>query len=325
MILGNTLEYLSEALPVKGRALSLRRFFNQSLINSLNYLLEACDEVIPVDLFSKVHQNLNSLKPESKLSGLLSALHADLIKAIEQQDIQKILHIANILSKDNFQVEKMTYINFSSLNHYYTSLIKPIFSYEITRDVQFLSFSSQEFKNVKKSIEKGQKILKQFFPNFFKEFEEMTSEILILNAHGLRAGSSINLFGMIYKSYQYKWRKISDILEFLIHEPSHLYVFLLNKDDQLILNATEKHESPLREEKRPLMGIYHATFVLARVSYVLSKALLLNAIPENERDYSQELLADYRKRFFEGFKTLQTHAQMTPLGQALITSASKLV
>ena len=73
------------------------------------------------------------------------------------------------------------------------------------------------------------------------------------------------------------------------------------------------------------MGIYHAAFILARVFYVLNKALVLHTIPENEKEYCQEFVTDYRKCFIESYQILQTHAQMTPLGQALITSASKLV
>ena len=77
---------------------------------------------------------------------------------------------------------------------------------------------------------------------------------------------------------------------------------MLNKDDPLVLNPQEMHESPLRKEKRPLMGIYHATFVLARVLYVLTKALDLNEIPKDEKDYCKELLIYYKKRFNVGFE-----------------------
>lgn len=148
---------------------------------------------------------------------------------------------------------------------------------------------------------------------------------MILNAKGVKAGSSFNLFGAIYKSYLHKWEKITDVLDFLVHELSHLYVHLLNNDDSLVLNPSERYESPLRKEKRPLMGIYHATFVLARIQYVLNKALVLNEIPEDEKDYCHELIIHYKKRFHVGFDTLQNHAQMTPLGSALIQSASKLL
>ena len=130
---------------------------------------------------------------------------------------------------------------------------------------------------------------------------------------------------MIYKSSLFRGERITDTVDFLIHEQSHLYVHLLNKDDPILLNPKETYYSPLREEDRPLMGIYHATFVLARMQYVLEQALILNEIPEAEKDYCKDLISLYKKCFYDGFATLQTHAQMTPLGSALIQSASKLL
>lgn len=97
----NSLTYLSEALPVSGRASTLRTEFNRSLIASLQYLLDACSEVIPPDFFSKATQRLADLNPELKFSGLLSALHYDFFSAAEQQDIQKVNQIAAKLSADN--------------------------------------------------------------------------------------------------------------------------------------------------------------------------------------------------------------------------------
>ena len=100
---------------------------------------------------------------------------------------------------------------------------------------------------------------------------------------------------------------------------------MLNKDDPIMLNSKDRYESPLRKEKRPLMGIYHAAFILARVSYVLNKALSLKTIPEEEISYCQDLLTYYKKCYDESLNTVKTHAKMTPLGEALILSAGKLI
>lgn len=316
---------LSEALPVPGRALFLRTAFNQSLIESLKYLLEVCEEVIPVEDFSKAVQKVSSLKADSKISGLLGALHADFLTAIEKEDIKKANTIVQRLGTDNFQVEKIRYIDISNLNDYYYPLVEDISSQEIIDEIIFFPLTPVEYENVEKSIKKGFQVLPRICPDFFEESQELISEILILNAQGVKQGTSSDLFGTVYKSYQHKWKHLTDALECIIHEQSHLYVHLLTKDDPIVLNPTEMYESPLRKENRPLMGSYHATFVLSRVSYVLREALAMNEIPENERDYCQELIAYYTKRFHAGFELLNTHAQMTPLGKELIHSANKLV
>ncbi len=325
MSLGNSLKYLSRALPESGRAFSLRTSFNQSLVKSLKYLLGACDEVIPSHLFLKALQKLDSLNPESKLSGLLGIIHTDLFNAVERENIQRVNYIADRLIKDDFLIKNLIFINFLDFSDYYSSLAKIIFAQERIKNVKFLPLSAQKYNRAKISIQNGLKILNSTFPDFFVEFQELVGEIVILQAQELKQGSSFEHFGMIYKSSLFRSEKITDALDFLIHEQSHLYLFLLNKDNPIVLNSQEKHKSPLREEERPLIGVYHAVFVLARVYYVLKNALDLSLIPENEKDYSKELLADYKNRFNLGLEILQTHAKMTPLGEGLILSASKLV
>ncbi len=325
MSLSDSLMYLSGALPVQGRALFLKTSFNQSLIESFNYLLEVCNEVIPISLLAKAKQKLSSLNPASKLSGLLSLLHTECFKAAEQSNPKLVNYIVERLSKENFQHEDIAYVNISYLDDYYSPFVQHIFSQELKREVKFFSLALEEFETAEKSIQKGAKILERSFPDFFSEFQDLVSEILVLKASGLKQGSSSELFGMIYKSSLFRGEKVTDAVDFLIHEQSHLYVHALNKDDPILLNPAQMYYSPLREEDRPLMGIYHATFVLSRMQYVLEKALTINEIPDEEQEYCKELIGRYQQCFHEGFDTIMTHGQMTPLGSALIQSARTLL
>jgi hypothetical protein len=322
--LEKSLRHLGTALPIAGRAVALRQEFNRSLLESIRYLIEACEEVIPPERFVQLTTKLDSLRPEMKLSGLLGAIHEDLLHAIEQEDIEKVNQISLRLCEDNFYVPETVVIGFSDLEPYYVPLVKEKFS-QVPREIRFSPLSSEEFKKKKILIKNTIESYKDSFADFFTEFEELVSEIFLLKAEGLRAGSSFDLFGMIYKNILYKCEKITDVLEFIVHEQSHLYVFLLNRDDPIVINAQDVHDSPLRTDKRPLMGIYHAVFVIARIQHIWCKALASHIIPEAERAYCEEQIQDHRTRFRLGFDTLQKHAQMTPLGEALIKSANELV
>jgi len=324
-VLSSQIEYFSEALPIPGRALSLRIEFNHSLLNSIKYLLEACIEVVPSSIFSKAVEKINTLDINLKLSGLLGVIHENFFNAIQKQNISQVRKIVEKINDDEFQLKSLLYINFSEINEYYVPYVKTIFSQERINNVKFFHLSLNDFERAKQSIQRGVSILNKTFPSFFKEFEELVGEILILKAEGLKQGSSSDLFGMIYKSSLFRGERVTDAIDFLIHEQSHLYVHLLNKDDPIVLNANDLHESALREEKRPLMGIYHATFVLARMYHVLNKALSLKEIPEEEIGYCRELLDYYKQRYHVGYDVLKEHAQMTPLGAGLIESSRKLL
>ena len=320
-----SLESLSKALPVAGRALFLKASFNQSLIDSLNYLLEACHEAVPSSLFSKATQKINSLSVTSKLSGLLGVIHSNLFNAAEQNDLTKVCSTLERFSDDTLQHENLTYVNLSNVDDYYSPLVRHVFSQELKREVEYYSLPSEDFEKAKCSIQRGIQIIERSFPDFYAELQDLVSEILVVKARGLKQGSSSDLFGMVYKSSLFRGEKITDAVDFLIHEQSHLYVHALNKDDPILLNPAQMYYSPLREEDRPLMGIYHATFVLSRMQYVLGKALTINEIPDEEQEYCKELIGRYQHCFHEGFDTIMTNGHMTPLGSALIQSARTLL
>lgn len=319
------MDFFSKALPVKGRASFLRTNFNKSLLESLRYLLDACSEAIPTEVFSEAFEKVTSLNPELKLSGLLSMVHADLYRAIDRKDIQKVNEIVRVLCENSFQIRDIKYINILNLSSYYSPLVKHTFSQETIAKANFLDLPAQDYERVKNSFHRGFDSLQRTMPDLFTESQELISEVLVMNAEGLKAGSSCELYGMIYASYPYKWEKLTEIIDLITHEQAHLYLYLLNKDDQLVLNPLDKDISPLRPEPRPLIGSYHATFVLARICHVLNYFLAHNEIPSNERDYCRDLLSYYQERFFVGYEMLNRLAQMTRLGQDLLDSAFQLV
>ncbi len=321
----DNIENLYEALPVSGRASTLRCKLNLSLIESLNYLLNACDEVIPSPLFLKASETLNSLNPRLKFSGFLSVLHSDLLTAIEEENIKQINVIAEKLSLNNFTINNIEYINIGNLDDYYETVIKNLICHEIPVRVAASSVSSLEYERMKAACEEGLSIIERVCPDYFEEISCLFSEILVFKADEIKHGSSMNAFGLIYRNLNYGFEKITDTIDVFIHELAHHYLFLLNTDDQIVVNADDLHASPLRTDKRPLIGIYHAAFVLARVIDVLQKALDRGGIPTNEINHCLELLATHRKRFKMAMNMLDTHAQLTPLGRALINSASRIV
>ncbi len=60
------------------------------------------------------------------------------------------------------------------------------------------------------------------------------------------------------------------VAEVLAHEAGHSLLFGLTVDEPLVTNPdTELYPSPLRRDPRPMDGIYHATFVSARMAWAM--------------------------------------------------------
>ena len=111
-------------------------------------------------------------------------------------------------------------------------------------------------------------------------------------------------------------------IEAVVHEVAHLYLYLLQLRDPLLTNGAEAgFGSPFRPDPRPLSGIYHAMFVLARTIRclrILSKSNeLLSDLPERA---SRKLLnvSELEANFDTVVSVLLEHANLTSRGAQLM-------
>lgn len=116
----------------------------------------------------------------------------------------------------------------------------------------------------------------------------------------------------------------------LVHECSHQKLFYAHLDDEVVLNdPEERFSSPLRRDARPMDGIYHATFVLARMVqflHDLSRSPDAHAAfgPGVEDEIDRHLRSSIAA--FEGGQgEIAAHARLTPKGQEIIDEAAAAV
>ena len=303
----------------------MRESFNKSLKNSLLYLIKACEEVLDENNFYKLQEKINNLDCSLKLSSFLSAIHSKFYNGVKEKNLSKIVYLSEEILRKNFFVDSINYINLSTIDSFYGDFIRKVCSAEVERHKEYYVLEKEDFEHAKDKIAEGFNFLKLHFNNFYEEANDLISEILILNAQGIQAGTSVDLFGMVHKNHTYQMDKLTDIIDFIVHEQSHLYLHLIIKNDPLILNPLERHESPLRKEPRPLIGIYHATFVLSRIIHVLKTSLEKNLLPITEQEYCLDLINHYLKRFDVGYSVLNQHAQMTNYGLKILSAMQNLV
>jgi HEXXH motif-containing protein len=79
--------------------------------------------------------------------------------------------------------------------------------------------------------------------------------------------SSFMLWGAVLLSIR-QHPTVLDVVAGLVHEAAHQLLFGVALDEPLVENAIEeRYGSPLRKDPRPMDGIFHATFVCARMHY----------------------------------------------------------
>lgn len=109
----------------------------------------------------------------------------------------------------------------------------------------------------------------------------------------------------------------------LAHEAAHNVLFGLSPTQFFVTNPeSERYSSPLRPDPRPLDGIYHATFVLARMYHAIRALVENGGIASHESAEANDMLNRSARNFRDAKAVLDRHASYTEPGAAIMNEAS---
>lgn len=166
------------------------------------------------------------------------------------------------------------------------------------------------------NIQEALDLIKAHDPDQFHEIQELVTRIKIFDGRVLRGESSTKTFGAMWlRVPPAEDDQVGYWVEHIVHEVSHIRLFAENFFDQLVLNPRDecKFEAPIRDDLRPMYGVFHAAFVLARMFRVFRR-MSLAGLDARFRDRLQLI----RLQFDRGLKTLaHPDARFTPLGAAI--------
>jgi hypothetical protein len=160
-------------------------------------------------------------------------------------------------------------------------------------------------------------------PELLDEMQIYMTDILLMQSNTINAASSVRSYGIVRMSHLKEGQSWTRYYENLVHEAAHQHLNYLWHQDEIILNEDSgTYSSPLRREPRPLSGIFHAAFVLARTMRGLRSL-------QNSAEYDPEKFpvvtgynnkknpAGFKEKFNDCIVTLDKHAEFTVLGQQL--------
>lgn len=117
-------------------------------------------------------------------------------------------------------------------------------------------------------------------------------------------------------------KDVVDMVQTLAHESCHNLLFGYCIDTELVENPDEeRYSSPLRADPRPIDGIFHATFVLARMYYAAAQIATSDSLSKELQKKAKLEMQQRTKDFYDGYRTLEKHALYTETGRVLIDSA----
>jgi len=112
------------------------------------------------------------------------------------------------------------------------------------------------------------------------------------------------------------------IVQKIVHESSHNLLFGLSTDSTLVENSDDElFSSPLRREPRPMDGIYHAAFVLAREHRAVWRLLDSGILSPSLQEEARKELAQNKRLFDNAIKVVREHGKLTSLGETIMQGA----
>jgi hypothetical protein len=114
-------------------------------------------------------------------------------------------------------------------------------------------------------------------------------------------------------------RATVSMIDLLIHESSHVLLFGLSANESLTRNdGEERYDSPVRADKRPIDGIFHACYVTTRVHLAMKRLLSSGSLSKDEIELAIQRSQHNEKAARESLAVLTRHADSTRLGKAIL-------
>ena len=175
-------------------------------------------------------------------------------------------------------------------------------------------------------VQAGLAVLDRAVPELANEIRALVSEVVPVACDRSRAmvmdgGSHYRLWGALFLNVEFHNTPLA-MAEVLAHESAHSLLFGFCTHEPLTLNDDDaRFKSPLRPDPRPMDGIYHATFVSARMH--LAMCAILEAGMLDTAGTAHAIVArDADQRNFEaGYAVVRDHGELTALGRALMDGA----
>ena len=171
-------------------------------------------------------------------------------------------------------------------------------------------------------IKEGLARLQESDPTFFEELSSLLRTIVLgapeTPSEGYDGASTFFFWGGALLNAAVGRSPIS-VVDLLVHESSHVLLFGLSAEGPLTRNSgEERYSSPVRPDKRPIDGIFHACFVTTRVHLAMTRLLEGGSLNARETSEAEQRLSYNESAGRESLQLLQRHAVLTECGERIL-------
>ncbi|HEU5125374.1 MAG TPA: HEXXH motif-containing putative peptide modification protein [Verrucomicrobiae bacterium] len=313
--------------PNADRARFLDHRMRQRLAQSLRYIRSESDGQLSLESesFGKFLAQLES----RTVSPLAFTYYNEAVLAIEEDDLDRATRLLRDMSE---LPPPATTLQIQELANPTTDFKAELYVRAIDTDpgMKFQVFPPPPHAAAacREQINQALRLMQEGDPELAAEIPALLREIILAagsedpKAFTFDGGSSFMLWGAILINANRRDGELA-MAQMLAHESAHNLLFGFSANGPLVENtADELYPSPLRADPRPMDGIYHATFVTARMYRVMRTLLDSGILSREQEEKARKDLAEDARLFQLGIDTVQKYARLTEVGEAVIQGAT---
>lgn len=311
--------------PDAARARALDRRMHEELSGSLRYVVEQARDALDFDERGLL-RIAEMIDEGSGVPPVVFARYYDLVQALMNGDPDKSKLLLDQLAGAKARAKSRSFFRLRNPARCERSAAYLEKFLEGDNEVSAQAPSPDTMPVFKARFERAMALMQKIAPELAGEVDAIVHEVVpIVNVPGkasqIDGGSHYQLWGALFLNADFHPTDEA-MVEVITHESAHSLLFGLCTDEPLVKNEDDElFESPLRTDLRPMDGIYHATFVSARMHWVMSRLLDSDALDASRRDEVDQARLLDKKNFESGLKVVREHGRLTRLGDEVMEHA----
>jgi hypothetical protein len=312
--------------PDAARARRINARMHYELADSLGHVCEASFGELPFD-DPAMRRLVASLHAGSDYAPSVFADYYELVSAIEARDAVEATRLFAALAQalpvpPGLRIVTLGGAELGEDSARYTRMM----SGDARADLGFLPPSAQVASDFQTRLDAGLALLGEALPELSGELRAIVRQIVIAGSDPSKAyqcdGSShYQLWGALFLNGDFHPDRVA-VAEVLAHESAHSLLFGFCINEPLVENDDDDvYASPLRIDERPMDGIYHATFVSARMHWAMTQLAKWAGLSDEERKRALNAAAVDARNFASGYGVVAEHGRLTALGKGLMAAA----
>lgn len=307
--------------PSAERGAALDKQMRRRLAETLQYVFQKVGEPLGVGAAAAT-QLILRIRSGRQSPNLFGAYY-EMVMAIENDDLEEARRLAGELLAQPAAIGTLVAAiddRAADEANRYRRLLIPDPDIACQPDPTLLADAQERISSAFGLLDRG-------FPEMAAEIRELLHDIVIAagptdpKALTFDGASSYMLWGAILLNARGQ-NNVIDTIQALAHESGHNLLFGFCTSEPLVENADDElFHSPLRADPRPMDGIVHASYVIARMHQTVSRLLKSGVLDESERNAAVMDLAAHRRNFAAGDEVVREGGRLTPLGIEVIEAA----